>query len=160
VGYALAVLIYELGQREGALAGQVVGALLYMAVFGAVISYFMQCLSFILLRRRLPNIDRPYRSPVGEWGAGIAGAIALVSLISLYSNADYRPGVVGTLVYFVLGMLYFAIAGRHRLVLSPEEEFAMTRGEHGHPETEGYGTTRVTDIEPEGTAVPKETSSG
>jgi ethanolamine permease len=160
VGYALAVLIYELGQSEGALAGQVVGALLYMAVFGAVISYFMQCLSFILLRRRLPNIERPYRSPVGEWGAGIAGAIALVSLISLYSNADYRPGVVGTLIYFVLGLLYFAIAGRHRLVLSPEEEFAMTRGEHGHPETEGYGTTRVTDIEAEATAVPKETSGG
>jgi ethanolamine permease len=70
VGYALAVLIYELGQSEGALAGKIVGALLYMAVFGAVISYFMQCLSFILLRRNLPDIERPYRSPVGLWGAG------------------------------------------------------------------------------------------
>lgn len=28
-------------------------------------------------------------------------------------------------------------------MLSPEEEFAMTRGEHGHPETEGYGKTRI-----------------
>src|SRR4030095_11843772 len=73
VGYALAVLIYELGQRRGALPGKIVGALLYMAVFGAVISYFMQCLSFILLRRNLPGIERPYRSPVGLWGAGIAG---------------------------------------------------------------------------------------
>jgi ethanolamine permease len=146
VGYALAVLIYQLGKSSGQLAGQIVGALLYMAVFGAVISYFMQCLSFILLRRRLPNIVRPYRSPVGQWGAGIAGAIALVALISLYLNSDYRPGVVGTLVYFVLGIAYFAIAGRHRLVLSPEEEFALTQGEHGHPELEGYGTTHVTDI--------------
>jgi ethanolamine permease len=146
VGYALAVLIYQLGKSSGQLAGQVVGALLYMAVFGAVISYFMQCLSFILLRRRLPNIARPYRSPVGEWGAGIAGLIALVSLVSLYSNADYRPGVYGTLIYFVLGIVYFAVSGRNRLVLSPEEEFALTSGEHGHPETEGYGTTHVTDI--------------
>jgi ethanolamine permease len=47
------------------------------------------------------------------------------------------------------------VAGRHRLVLSPEEEFAMTRGEHGHPEREGYGTTHVADIEPE--AVKRET---
>ncbi|HEX8860842.1 MAG TPA: amino acid permease [Actinomycetes bacterium] len=146
VGYVLAVLIYELGKGGGALAGQIVGALLNMAVFGAVISYCMQCLSFIMLRRRMPDIERPYRSPVGEWGAGIAGVIALISLISLYSNSDYRPGVYGTLIYFVLGIVYFAVAGRHRLVLSPEEEFAMTRGAHGHPELEGYGTTRVRDI--------------
>jgi ethanolamine permease len=120
-----------------------------MAVFGAVISYFMQCLSFILLRRNLPDIERPYRSPVGLWGAAIAGAIALVSLISLYLNDDYRPGVYGTLIYFLLGIVYFAVAGRHRLVLSPEEEFAMTRGEHGDPEREGYGTTHVADIDAE-----------
>ncbi|HEV3504212.1 MAG TPA: amino acid permease, partial [Actinomycetes bacterium] len=147
VGYALAVLLYQLGKSEGALAGQIVGALLNMAVFGAVISYFMQCLAFIMLRRKYPNIERPYRSPVGEWGAAVAGVIALVSLISLYSNADYRPGVYGTLIYFVLGIIYFAVAGRHRLVLSPEEEFAMTRGEHGRPQREGYGSTRVTDID-------------
>jgi ethanolamine permease len=146
VGYALAVLIYQLGKSEGRLAGQIVGALLYMAVFGAVISYFMQCLSFILLRQKLPNIDRPYRSKFGIPGAAIAGVIALVSLISLYSNDDYRPAVWGTLIYFVLGILYFAIAGRHRLVLSPEEEFALTSGEHGHPETEGYGKTHVEEV--------------
>jgi ethanolamine permease len=83
---------------------------------------------------------------MGEWGAAIAGIIAVVSLVSLYTNDDYRPGVYGTLIYFVLGIVYFALAGRNRLVLSPEEEFAMTRGEHGHPETEGYGTTRVEDV--------------
>jgi ethanolamine permease len=156
VGYILAVVIYKwLAGKTGA-AGQIVGALLYMAVFGAVVSYFMQCLSFIMLRRKLPDIERPYRSRVGQWGAGIAGAIALVSLVSLYSNTAYRPGVYGTLIYFVLGVLYFAIAGRHRLVLSPEEEFALTRGEHGHPETEGYGTTHVADIGAGGQAVSEE----
>jgi ethanolamine permease len=146
VGYGLAVLIYELGKSSGFLAGQIVGALLYMAVFGAVISYAMQCLSFILLRRKLPNIERPYRSLFGIPGAAIAGIIAVVALISLYSNSDYRPGVYGTLIYFVFGIAYFAIAGRHRLVLSPEEEFALTSGKHGDPETEGYGTTHVADI--------------
>ena len=143
----LALLIYFLGKAEGQLAGQIVGALLYMAVFGAVISYFMQCLAFVMLRRKLPDIARPYRSPVGVPGAVIAGAIALVALVSLFFNDDYRPGVYGTLVYFLLGIAYFAIRGRHKLVLSPEEEFAMTRGEHGAKlQEEGYGSTSVTEI--------------
>jgi ethanolamine permease len=160
VGYALAVLIYELGKASGFLAGQIVGALLYMAVFGAVISYTMQCLSFILLRIRLPNIERPYRSLVGIPGAAIAGIIAVVALISLYSNSSYRPGVYGTLIYFLIGIAYFAIAGRHRLVLSPEEEFALTRGQHGDPATEGYGTTHVTDIPADDTAAEEAPASG
>ena len=57
-------------QREPGRRARSCGALLYMAVFGAVISYAMQCVSFILLRRRLPNIERPYRSPVGVVGRG------------------------------------------------------------------------------------------
>jgi ethanolamine permease len=147
IGYALSLVIYFAGQSHNALAGKIVGALLYMAVFGAVISYFMQCLAFIMLRRKLPNIERPYRSPVGVWGAAIAGAIALVALVSLFLNADYRPGVYGTLVYFLIGIAYFAVRGRHKLVLSPEEEFAMSHGQHGaHLQEEGYGTVSVTEI--------------
>ena len=73
--------------------------------------------------------------------------IAAVSLVSLFFNADYRPGVVGVAIWFVLAILYFAMSGRHKLMLSPEEEFAMTGGQHGaHLETEGYGTTQVADI--------------
>jgi ethanolamine permease len=147
VGYILALVIYFAGKSESALAGQIVGALLYMAVFGAVISYFMQCLAFILLRRKLPNIERPYRSPVGVPGAAVAAVIALVALVSLFLNADYRPGVVGVLIYFLIGVLYFGVAGRHKLVLSPEEEFALSHGQHGaHLEEEGYGKVSVTEI--------------
>jgi ethanolamine permease len=137
LGWIAAYVIYEAG------TSQVGASLLYMAVFGAVISYFMQCVSFVLLRRRMPEIDRPYRSPLGEWGALVAGVIALVSLIALFWNDDYRPGVYGVALFYVVAVLYFALMGRHRLVLSPEEEFAVTRGEHGHPETEGYGHTRL-----------------
>jgi ethanolamine permease len=137
VGFGLDVLLWNFP------SGSAVGdALLTMAVFGAVISYFMQCLSFILLRRKLPHIRRPYWSPIGEWGAAIAGVIALLSLVSLYLTPSYRPGVIGTAIWFVLGIIYFAIAGRHRLVLSPEEEFALTKGERGIPEEEGFVATR------------------
>lgn len=140
VGYGLAWILYKNSTSK------VGAALLTMAVFGAVLSYFMQMLSFILLRRKLPNIERPYRSPIGVAGAAIAGVIALVSLVSLYLDDDYRPGVIGTAIWFGLGILYFAISGRNRLVLSPEEEFAVTGGEHGHPQEEGYGTTHVAEV--------------
>ncbi|MGA8217007.1 MAG: amino acid permease, partial [Solirubrobacterales bacterium] len=137
LGWIAAYVIYKKGNTT-------VGAsLLYMAVFGAVISYIMQCTSFVLLRRNLPNIERPYRSPVGIAGAVVAGLIALASLVAILDNGDYRPGVYGVAIFYVIAMAYFAIAGRRRLVLSPEEEFAMTQGEHGHPEVEGYGHTRV-----------------
>src|SRR5919204_5680812 len=144
VGYAVAIVIYILQLHK--LGANIVGALLNMAVFAAVISYILQMLSFTLLRRRLPNIARPYRSPIGVPGAVVAGALAATSLVAIFLNSSYRPGVYGVATYYVLGVLYFAIAGRHRLVLSPEEEFAMTRGEHGHPESEGYGTTHVEDV--------------
>ena len=32
----------------------------------------------------------------------------------------------------------FALIGRHRLVLSPEEEYALSGGLHGDPQAEGY----------------------
>ena len=51
--------------------------------------------------------------------------------------------VVGAAIFYAVAVAYFALVGRHKLILSPEEEFAMTRGEHGHPEIEGYGHTRL-----------------
>jgi ethanolamine permease len=107
------------------LSSYVGAALLNLAVFGAVISYSMQGLSFYILRRDFPDIDRPYRSPLGSAGGLICSALAIVCLVAMFLNEAYRPGLYGALIWYVLGVLYFAIAGRHKLVLSPEEEFAM-----------------------------------
>ena len=139
IGWIAAYILYEWG------TGTVGAALLSMAVFGAVISYFMQSVSFVMLRRKLPNIDRPYRSPVGEWGAIVAGVIALISLVALFWNDDYRPGVYGVAVFYVVAIAYFAAMGRHRLVLSPEEEFAMS---HGGPMHLGGGLEAQMDEAP------------
>jgi ethanolamine permease len=141
IGFGLTLLLDQAQEHEW-IGGNLGAALLSMAVFGAVISYAMQTFAFILLRRRLPDIERPYRSPVGVWGAGIASLIAVVSLVALFWNDDYRPGVVAVAIFYAIALAYFALIGRNRLVLSPEEEFAMTRGIHGHPEREGYGVTQ------------------
>ena len=96
----------------------------------------------LLLRRDLPNIERPYRSPLGNAGAIVAAIIALVSMVSLFFNEDYRPGVVGTALWFAVGLLYFAVGGRNRLVFSPEEEFAVNMREKHGRSAHSAGTPR------------------
>ena len=99
-----------------------------MAVFGAMCSYIAQGVSFILLRRQHTHIERPYRSPLGEFGAYVTIIIALVTIGFQFADPVYRQGVIGVAIWFAVGILYFGLVGRHKLVLSPEEEFALTKG--------------------------------
>jgi ethanolamine permease len=108
------------------------GTLLNMAVFGAMISYAMQGLSFIVLRNNMPNIIRPYRSPVGIPGAVVTIVVALVTIYYQLQDPVYRGAVYYVAGFYVLGILYFALVGRNQLILSPEEEFALSKGEKGH----------------------------
>ncbi len=117
-------LWFVLGSDQG--AAVIGGTLLNMAVFGAMFSYIMQGLSFIILRSKLPNMDRPYRSPLGVPGAALTVIIALVTLYIQLTDPVYRTGVVWVAGWFAVCIVYFALVGRHRLILSPEEEFAMT----------------------------------
>jgi ethanolamine permease len=131
MGFGTMIIVwYVAGADKG--AAVIGGTLLNMAVFGAMISYAMQGLSFILLRRNLPNIVRPYRSPLGVPGAVVTVVVAIVTLYFQLKDPVYRVGVYAAAVFYVLGLLYFAIFGRHHLILSPEEEFAMSKGEKGH----------------------------
>ena len=117
---------YVYGQEKG---GAFIGAaLLNMAVFGAMISYVMQAVSFILLRIDMPHIERPYRSPFGVPGALLTLTIALVTISFQVTDPAFRDPVLLVAAYYVLTIIYFAIFGRTQLVLSPEEEFAITKG--------------------------------
>ena len=89
IGLAVIMAVwFALGAEKG---GAVIGAtLLNMAVFGAMISYAFQGLSFILLRRNMPNIERPYRSPLGIPGAAATVVIALVTLYYQLQDPVYR----------------------------------------------------------------------
>jgi ethanolamine permease len=119
MGYAVALVIQLAGQKSPTGA-----VLLNMAVFGAVLAYILQMASFLRLRMRFPEITRPYRSPLGNFGACTAIAIAGATLVTLFLNPDYRFGVIGAAIWFLVGILWFQIRGRHQLVLAPEEEFA------------------------------------
>jgi ethanolamine permease len=107
-------------------SGRVGAILLNMAVFAAVLAYVLQMASFILLRRKAPGMARPFVSPLGISGAVAAAAVAILTLGALFANPEYRIGVWGAAVWFVCGIAYFAAYARHRLILSPEEEFALS----------------------------------
>jgi len=120
VGYLVALAIHFAGGDSP------VGAvLLNMAVFGAMISYAMQALSYLLLRSRHPNLERPYKSPVGAVGAWVALVISLVTLVFIFVNPDYRIGVIGAAIWYLALLAYFAVYARKHMVRSPEEEFAL-----------------------------------
>jgi ethanolamine permease len=116
LGYAVALAIHWAPQ------GSPVGAvLLNMAVFGAVLAYVLQMASFLALRWRFASAVRPYVSPMGVAGALVAAAVAIATLATLFRSADYNKGVLGAAVWFILGIAYYALYARKRLVLAPEE---------------------------------------
>lgn len=101
------------------------GTLLNMAVFGAMISYVMQTAAFIRLRRAQPDMERPYVSPLGTPGAAVTMAIALATIAFQLQDPVYQTGAFLALAWYAAGLGYFALLGRHHLVLSPEERFAL-----------------------------------
>src|SRR5215207_9657170 len=116
---------------RGAEAGATVigGTLLNMAVAGAMLAYFMQGMSYIVLKKKYPNLHRPYTSPFGIAGAVICMVIAAVTLYFQLTDSVFQTAVIGVAIYYAVMMAYFLLIGRHKLILSPEEEFALTKGE-------------------------------
>ncbi|MBU8539976.1 ethanolamine permease [Falsiroseomonas tokyonensis] len=126
LGLSIMLLVWLAVGEEGATT--IIGTtLLNMAVFGAMLSYLMQAIAFIRLRLTRPDIPRPYRSPLGIPGAVATAAIALLTLAWQVQDPAYRAAVLPVAGWIAVGMAYFALRGRHRLVLSPEEAFAMRR---------------------------------
>ncbi|MGH7494155.1 MAG: ethanolamine permease [bacterium] len=107
-------------------AGLVGAALLNMAVFGAVISYAFVMFAYIQLKRKRPQLARPYLSPLGSGGAYLGAILALLSLIATFAVPDYRPGVLGVAMFLLIALLYFWVHSSKRLVAqAPEEEVAL-----------------------------------
>lgn len=123
------VIWFALGAAEG---GAAIGSvLLNMAVFGAMFSYIMQAISFIMLRINQPDIERPYKSPLGIPGAVLTIVIAVVTLYYQVQDPNFSKGVLWVAVWFAVAIAYFGIIGRHKLILSPEEEFAIAHASGG-----------------------------
>jgi ethanolamine permease len=71
----------------------------------------------------------------GAWTALIIAALVFVGFVI---NPTFQPAIIAIVIVYVVILVGFAIWGRHRLVLSPEEEYALSGGLHGDPQKEGY----------------------
>ncbi|MCR2808115.1 MULTISPECIES: amino acid permease [unclassified Microbacterium] len=138
IGFVALVVLESLAAvNEG--AGAVAGAIvLNIAVWGAVLAYLLQMISFIILRRKFPNASRPYVSPWGVPGAVIAAVIAALIFVGFLLNPTFLPAIIAIGIVYVIILVGFAVSFRHRLVLSPEEEYALSGGTHRDPQAEGY----------------------
>lgn len=145
-GFIVLVTVDFIASRSADLAATANAIVLNIAVWGAVLAYILQMVSYVLLKRNFPTAERPYVSPVGLAGAGVAGVIAAITFIGLFLNPDFRQAIIAIAVVYALALLVFALFGRHRLVLSPEEEYAMSGGLHRDPTVEHYGSA---DLEAE-----------
>ncbi|WP_068928886.1 ethanolamine permease [Planobispora rosea] len=103
--------------------------MIQIAVFGATVSYVLMMVSHIVLRRREPDMERPYRTPGGVVTTGVALVLALAAVVATFL-VDVTAALI-TAGVFVVALAYFWFYSRHRLVAdAPEEEFeAITRAE-------------------------------
>ncbi len=100
------------------------GALLInIAVFGATVSYVLMMVSHIVLRRKEPDLERPYRTPGGTFTTGVALVLAVCAVIATFF-VDVRAAGI-TAAIFLAALAYFWFYSRHHLVSNaPEEEFS------------------------------------
>ena len=126
IGFLALLSIEVLTAVDAEGAGAVAGAIvLNIAVWGAMLAYMMQAMAFLILRRKLPNMKRPYMSPWGVPGGVLAALIAGLSFVGYLINPAFQTAIAGIAVVYVIMLLIFALYGRHNLVLSPEEQYAV-----------------------------------
>ena len=126
IGFAALVYLDYLTATDPEGMGSVAGAIiLNIAVWGAMLAYLMQMASFIILRVKHPEMERPYRSPWGLFGASVSGLIAVLSFVGFLINPTFLPAIYAIIVLYAIMLVIFAVWGRHRLILSPEEKYAV-----------------------------------
>ncbi|MCH6269250.1 ethanolamine permease [Neobacillus citreus] len=97
--------------------------LILIATFGALVSYIMMNLSLIILRKKEPNLARPYKAPFYP----VVPIVSIIlSVIALFSSIFKDPLFFFISVgIFALAVVYYYVWARYRINKdAPEERFA------------------------------------
>jgi ethanolamine permease len=113
----------------GSFGGQSLTAnIVTMSVLGAIVMYIISMMSLFVLRRREPDMERPYKTPFYPVFPAIALFSAVVSLIAMVYYNQLVTGVF--LAFFGLAYVYFLATRRRReeapldVMLETPEELA------------------------------------
>ena len=91
------------------------GDIIIMACFGALTLYIISMITIVVLRKKEPELERPFKTPFYPYTpviAFIVASIALVAMITLYLN---------------LALIYFAILGLTFLSFRLKRKFSHMR---------------------------------
>lgn len=107
------------------------GALTWLvnaAAFGTVLTYFMVVLSFVFLRKNMPNLERPYRVPAAKF-IGTLAVLISIFFICLYLPFGPSPLIeiewAMVLGWIVLGFILAFYAYFKYKDVTPEERASL-----------------------------------
>jgi ethanolamine permease len=102
------------------LPGSAIPVLLTTAVFAATVTYVLMMVSAIVLRRRRPDLRRPFEVPGGQVTAGVGVVLAAILLPA--GVAGYPVAILIAAVVFIAFTAYYLLHSRHHLVSESIEE--------------------------------------
>ncbi len=96
--------------------------LILIATFGALVSYISVNLSLIILRKKEPNLERPYKSPMYPFMPIVSMILAVIALFaSFFANLTF---FWVSLAVFALAIIYYFVWARHTINSdAPEEQY-------------------------------------
>ena len=127
---AAIVLVGVLTAVSPLLGKQSLGWFVDASAFGTVIAYFMVVLSFIILRKKEPNLARPFVAPGGML-FGVIALLVSIFFISLYTPLSPSGGLAIECWYMVLGWLilgivfYIIVAIQNKSVTPAERDYLL-----------------------------------
>ena len=89
------------------------------------INYIFQAVCYLVLRYRYAALARPFKSPLGLFGAYYTLIIFSLSLIGICWYNYLWQSLLVLFGWIGLGMLYYGVYARFHLLMSPEEYRAM-----------------------------------
>lgn len=105
------------------LLADAIPVLVTLSVLVAAISYMLMMISAIVLRRRRPDMHRPYKVPGGEWLMWVSLVIAFI-LIPASLVAYPIAFVIGVVVIGLFLIYYYTVGSKRAGNRTAEEELA------------------------------------